>query len=127
MSSTTFPPRVSATFPTEGEHHSEGVWDEETSQHPGFSRVVFRYPMPIQLVEKYARLAVRHATLKRLDDNTWFAEIEGFEGVWSNEASAKEALDVLEEVVFDWAVLKIRDQDCDLPPLGDIDLNSIGT
>src|SRR4051812_20670910 len=66
-------------------------------------------------VAEYARLAVREATLDRRDDGSWFAEIPRFEGVWASEASAKETLDALEEVVFDWAVLKIQHEDRDLP------------
>ena len=79
-------------------------------------------PIPVHLVEKYADLAVRHAMVAQEDDGMWIAKIDGFPGVWASELSAVEALDVLKEVVFEWALLKIEDADRDLPPLGDINL-----
>jgi len=56
-----------------------------------------------------------------LDDRTWFADIQGFTGVWANahsvEACRKELLEVLEE----WLLLKLRDQD-PIPAVEDIEI-----
>ena len=79
----------------------------------------------MQLILQYAEVAARHARTRELDDGTWLADIDGFDGVWSNEASPKQALDVLGEVVFEWVILKIRDEDRDLPVLDSIDLNTL--
>ncbi len=79
--------------------------------------------LPMQLIEKYCELAARHATSKRLADGEWFATILGFEGVWAKEPSEQRALEVLEEVVLDWTLLKIQHKDKDLPVIEEIDLN----
>jgi predicted RNase H-like HicB family nuclease len=104
--------------------HEEGVWDEEMTQE-GLRQVIFRRPMPMQLISQYAQAAVRHAVTRQLEDGTWFAEVKGFEGAWSTEGSQKEALDVLEDVIFEWVILKIRDEDRDLPVIDSLDLNTL--
>ena len=112
-------------FPTEVENQQEGVWREELTQLPGSRRVTFRKPVPMQLIEKYADLAVRRADVVKTEDGTWSAEIPGMPGVWSDEKSIAETIDVLREVVFDWALVKIESGDTDLPILDDIDLNAL--
>lgn len=112
------------TLAAQIELNGEGVWGEEMTQE-GLRRVTFRRPLPMQLLRDYAVTATRHAVTRQLEDETWFAEIEGFDGVWTNEASQKEALDALESVVFEWAILKIRDEDRDLPVLESLDLNAL--
>jgi hypothetical protein len=42
--------------------------------------------------------------------------------VWAQEASPKECLDTLAEVLREWLVLKIVDKDRDIPVVDDIDL-----
>jgi len=79
--------------------------------------------LPMQLIERYADLAVGHATLKQVEDGEWFATIPGFPGVWAKEATEEKTLEVLREVVEDWAVLKIQHEHGDLPELEEIDLN----
>lgn len=102
----------------------EGLWSELTSQE-GLQQVVFQRPLPMQLIHDYVEQAVRHANVVKQDDGQSLATIEGFAGVWSKEASHKEALDVLEEVVFEWVLLKLHDQDHDIPVLGSLDLNTL--
>lgn len=111
-------------FPSPTESNREGIWGEKMTQE-GLREVVFRRPLPMQLISQYARTAVRHATTRQLDDGSWFAEIEGFSGVWANESSQKDALDVLEEVVYEWVILKIKDEDRDFPVLESLDLNAL--
>lgn len=59
----------------------------------------------------YIGKAIEKAEYKRLEDNSWFAEIPDFPGVWANgvtvEACRQELLEVLEE----WLLLKLRDRD----------------
>ena len=78
--------------------------------------------LPMQLVEKYVDVAVRHATLKRHPDG-WFAAIPGFQGVWAKERSEEQTIEVLREVLLDWTLLKIHHNDRDLPVIEEIDLN----
>jgi predicted RNase H-like HicB family nuclease len=63
------------------------------------------------MLAQYMEKVLERAEYKRLDDGTWFADIPGFNGVWANaltvEACRRELLEVLEE----WLLLKLRDQD----------------
>jgi predicted RNase H-like HicB family nuclease len=79
--------------------------------------------LPMQLIEKYTEIAIRHATLKRLADGEWFAKVPGFQGVWAAERSREQTLEELKEVVLDWTLLKIEHGDRDLPVVEEIDLN----
>ncbi|MBF0565085.1 MAG: type II toxin-antitoxin system HicB family antitoxin [Nitrospirae bacterium] len=57
-----------------------------------------------------------------MDDGNLFAEIKGFEGVWAScdniETCRQELIEVLEE----WLILKIRDND-DILIVNGMDLN----
>jgi predicted RNase H-like HicB family nuclease len=79
--------------------------------------------MPEELIKRYARLAAARALLERQPDESWFAEIREFPGVWAEGSSEEAALVELQEVVADWVVLKLQAGDRDLPVLGDIDFN----
>ena len=63
------------------------------------------------MLSEYIQKAMEKAEYKKLEDNNWFAEIPGFHGVWASgetvEKCRKELLEVLEE----WLILKIRDND----------------
>ena len=111
-------------FPSHTEANREGIWGERMTQE-GLREIVYRRPLPMRSVSQYARTAVRQATTRQLADGSWLAAIEGFSGVWANEPSQKEALDALEEVVLEWVILKIRDEDRDLPVLESLDLNAL--
>ncbi|MGZ4256547.1 MAG: type II toxin-antitoxin system HicB family antitoxin [Gaiellaceae bacterium] len=91
----------------------------------GRSEAVTQKELPAKLLQRYASAAVRAAELSQRDDGSWFAEVPGLEGVWAEGASHREALDELEEVVFEWTILKIREEDRDLPVIEDINLNDL--
>lgn len=63
------------------------------------------------MLTQYMAKALERGEYKQLDDGTWFAEIPGFPEVWAKaltvEACRRELLEVLEE----WLLLKLRDQD----------------
>ena len=63
------------------------------------------------MILEYCQKAIEKAQYKKLEDDSWFAEIPGFNGVWANgesvEGCRKELISVLEE----WLVLKLRDRD----------------
>jgi len=63
------------------------------------------------MLSKYVDAALRKAEYKRIGDGTWFAEIPGFEGVWANANTVEECRDELVEVLEEWLILKIRDND----------------
>jgi hypothetical protein len=75
------------------------------------------------LLDRYVDVAVRRAVPRQLETGVWFADLgPAFSGVWAEGASVKECLDQLAEVLEDWVLLKISDQDRDLPTADDIDL-----
>ena len=60
---------------------------------------------------EYTHKALEKAQYKKLDDGTWFAEIPGFEGVWANANTVEECRTELLEVLEEWLILKLRDND----------------
>jgi predicted RNase H-like HicB family nuclease len=61
------------------------------------------------MLVEYIQKAIERAEYKKLEDGTWFAEIPGFEGVWSNGKSVEECRKELIEVLEEWLFLKIQD------------------
>src|SRR5918997_550563 len=74
------------------------VLDERVRQ--GIADVGGLPHLPMQLIDKYVEVAMRHAILKRHPDG-WFATIPGFQGVWAEERTEGQTLEVLQEVVLD--------------------------
>lgn len=66
---------------------------------------------------------MRRAEAKQYPDESWFAEIPSFPGVWASSSSEEETLAELEETLHEWIALKIEDGDRDLPVVDSIDLN----
>ncbi len=54
---------------------------------------------------------LKKAEYKILKDGTFFGEIPGLKGVWANAESLESCREQLQEVLEDWLVLKIRDQE----------------
>ena len=63
------------------------------------------------MLSEYIQKALGKAQYKKLDDETWFAEIPGFKGVWANAGTVEECRRELLEVLEEWMILKIRDGD----------------
>jgi len=63
------------------------------------------------MLQNYINGAIKKAEYKKLEDNTWFGEIPGFQGVWANAASVEECRSELIEVLEEWLMLKIKDND----------------
>ena len=99
----------------------EGISHERTSQ--GFQELISRKPLPMQLVQRYQKTAMKQAQVKQFDDGSWYASIPALPGVWANQPTVKESIEVLEDVLLHWLLLKIEDEDRDLPVLDGIDLN----
>ena len=70
----------------------------------------------------YIEAAIKKAEYKKLEDSTWFGEIPGFQGVWANASSVESCRSELLEVLEEWILLKIKDND-PLPPIGDINIS----
>lgn len=71
---------------------------------------------------EYIQGALEKAEYKRLEDGTWFAEIQGFEGVWANGKTVEDCRKELMEVLEEWLILKLRDGD-PIPVVKDIEVN----
>jgi len=63
------------------------------------------------MLTEYIQAALARSEYKMLDDQTWFTEIPGFDGVWANAATVESCRSELREVLEEWLILKIRDQD----------------
>ena len=75
------------------------------------------------MLTQYLQAAMRKAKYEILEDNEGFyGEIPGFQGVYSNARTLEECRDLLEEVLEDWIFLNIADR-TPLPKVGGIKLN----
>ena len=72
---------------------------------------------------RYCSEALEQAVYRQLEDDSWFAEIPGFQGVWANAATVEATRAELFEVLQEWLLLKLKDGD-DLPTVNDINLNT---
>ncbi|MBI3666775.1 MAG: type II toxin-antitoxin system HicB family antitoxin [Acidobacteria bacterium] len=75
------------------------------------------------MLTRYIQQAMKKAAYKILKDGMYFGEIPGLRGVWASERTLDKCREVLQEVLEEWLVLKIRDRD-PIPKIGRIDLNS---
>jgi predicted RNase H-like HicB family nuclease len=73
------------------------------------------------MVTRYIHEAMKRAQFRSLEDGSYFGEIPGLPGVWANEPTPKQCRQVLQEVLEEWLVLKIRDGD-PIPRLGRVRL-----
>ena len=73
------------------------------------------------MLTEYIQAALRRSVYKQLEDQTWFAEIPGFEGVWANAATVEACRSELAEVLEEWLLFKIHDHD-PIPSLDGLDL-----
>lgn len=60
---------------------------------------------------RYCEAALHYAQYKILDDGTWFAEIDGFQGLWGNGPTVETCRKDLLEALEDWLMLKLADGD----------------
>ena len=73
------------------------------------------------MLSRYIQEAMKRARYKALPDGTQFGQIPGIAGVWANERTIERCRTVLQEVLEEWLVLKIRDHDA-IPRLGRVGL-----
>ncbi len=63
------------------------------------------------MFENYLSKVLQKAEYKLLDDGNWFASVPGFEGVWANGKTVEETRNELIEVLEDWLILKLKDNE----------------
>jgi predicted RNase H-like HicB family nuclease len=59
------------------------------------------------------------------DDNSYWGEIPGFQGVWVKHGTLAGCQRELREALSDWLALRLR-LDLEIPTLGNLNLNRIG-
>lgn len=78
-------------------------------------------------IARWAEVAVSHAVTRPIDDPPgWIATVEEVEGAWGYGATHEDALADLESVLRDWAAMKLRDGDQDIPQIKGVHLVSAG-
>jgi predicted RNase H-like HicB family nuclease len=60
------------------------------------------------MLTEYIHAAVRKAKYEILSDGTFYGEIPGFQGVYSNEDTLEECRDELQEVLEGWIILGLE-------------------
>ncbi len=83
-----------------------------------------RGTIPEELLKDYARVVAARA-LVREETASVYLEVPLLPGVWADGPTEDAALAELQEVIFEWALLKIQDGDQDFPVVGEIDLNVV--
>ncbi len=63
------------------------------------------------MILQYIETAIKKAEYKRLEDGTWYGEIPKLKGVWANSNSIETCREELIEVLEEWLLLKIKDDD----------------
>lgn len=63
------------------------------------------------MLTHYLDTQLGKATYKILEDQTYFGEILGLDGVWANALTLEACRNELREVLESWIFLKIRHQD----------------
>jgi len=102
---------------------TSGVWRDERSQVTPQMITITR-PLPRQIIEEYITRALDMAILRQ-DQDGWFVEIPGIDGVWAKAKSPHEAFHELGDVLFEWLVLKLEHRDGDIPVIEQLDLNTL--
>ncbi len=74
------------------------------------------------MLTKYIDKAMHLATYEAIEDGTYFGTIPGFEGVWGNAATLEACRDDLRGALEGWLVLKLWNNDDDIPVLGRLSL-----
>jgi predicted RNase H-like HicB family nuclease len=75
------------------------------------------------MLTRYISEAMKRARYKTLENGACFGQIPGLAGVWANETTQDGCREVLQEVLEEWLVLKIRDHD-PIPRMGRVTLPS---
>ena len=71
---------------------------------------------------KYIEAAMKQAKYEKMEEGNYYGEIPTLKGVWADGQTLEECRQTLIEVLEDWLILKLRDNDV-LPEIDGIDLN----
>ncbi len=74
------------------------------------------------MILRYIETAIKKAEYKKLEDETWFGEIPELKGVWATGNSIESCREELIEVLEEWLLLKIKDDD-PIPTLNGVEVS----
>ncbi len=74
------------------------------------------------MIIEYIAAAMKHAKYEKLEEGSYYGEIPLLKGVWADAQTLEECRQALMEVLEDWLILKLRDNDV-LPEIDSINLN----
>ncbi|TSC78558.1 MAG: hypothetical protein G01um101429_734 [Parcubacteria group bacterium Gr01-1014_29] len=63
------------------------------------------------MLSQYIQKKLKEARYKILKDEAYFGEIPGLPGVWANARNLEDCRGELREVLEDWLLLKVRNQE----------------
>lgn len=78
------------------------------------------------MLSEYIRAAMRRAQYEILDDESFYSEIPGFDGVWASATTLEGCREELEEVLEGWIVLSLS-KNLPLPTVDGISLEISST
>ena len=77
------------------------------------------------IITRFITAAMKQTKVEILDDDDgrFYGEIPPCRGVWATGKTKEECLGSLREVLEEWTMFKLRDNDKDFPVLDNVDLN----
>ncbi len=78
------------------------------------------------MLTKYIHEAMKRATYEVMEDGEFFGEIPGFQGVWGSAKTLSDCQVDLQGALEGWLILKLWDNDDDIPVLGRLSLYPTG-
>ena len=69
------------------------------------------------MLSEYIEEAMRRAKYELMENGEFWGEIPGFQGVWASESSLEATRNELKSVLEDWLLVKLWDNDDDIPVL----------
>jgi len=63
------------------------------------------------MLTSYLFQKMAQAKYKILEDGNYFGEIPGLQGVWASEKTLEKCREILREVLEEWIILKLKDND----------------
>ncbi len=78
------------------------------------------------LMADYIEAAMREARYEVLKDGTWYGEIPGLQGVWSDADTLEQSRKDLEEVLEEWIYLRLS-RNLTIPPMGGVVIKAPST
>jgi predicted RNase H-like HicB family nuclease len=74
------------------------------------------------MIRKYLQTAMEHAKYEILpDDGTYYGEIKGCPGVYSNAPTLEKCRNGLEEVLEEWILFRVN-KNLEIPPIDNIEI-----